>query len=187
MRQLFSKISELLAFDLLSKLPEELAEVVLSNLDASALCAAAQCCKRWRELANNDTLWLEIWPWLTNKYCNYAVFDVRRRALCSDKGFLVYENLPLPSWEGRSRPTSPRRKMHDISAIPSVLAPPMCHWKQVYMRAFVLMSNWNYGVYSVAPLLRGHKSSITALSTEGRLFKKVACLERTERALLFSR
>ena len=48
----------------------------------------------------------------------------------------------------------------------------MCYWKEVYMKASVLMSNWRYGVYSVAPLLRGHKSSITALSVEGRLSER---------------
>ena len=38
-------------------MPIELAEKVLSYLDVNSLCAAAQCCQKWRDLANRDTIW----------------------------------------------------------------------------------------------------------------------------------
>lgn len=180
LRELFGKIGQLLAFDLVSSLPDELAELVFSNLEASSLCAAAQCSKHWRKIANSDKIW---WVWLICIGClATSAFTTSRHRLCLEKDCVLYENLPLPSWEGRSRPTSPRRKMHDISAIPCVLAPAMCHWKQVYMKASVLMSNWRYGVYSVAPLLRGHKTSITTMSVEGLLLDRVTGLAGKDRA-----
>lgn len=35
------------------------------------------------------------------------------------------------------------------------------------MKASVLTSNWEHGLYTVCPLLRGHKEPVTALAVEG--------------------
>ena len=54
---LYEKIKQLLAFDCLSELPSELAEKVLSYLEVASVCAVAQCCRKWRDLTNRDTIW----------------------------------------------------------------------------------------------------------------------------------
>ena len=46
-----------MSFDILSRLPPELSLRVLSYLDAKHLCAVAQCCHGWRDMANRDELW----------------------------------------------------------------------------------------------------------------------------------
>ena len=55
----------------------------------------------------------------------------------------------------------------------TILQPPLCRWKDVYIRAFHLEMNWAQGRYTVAPLLRGHKEPITSISLCG---KKLLCL-----------
>ena len=59
LQRLFSEMKELLSFDLVSHLPGELAEKIFTYLDPPSLCTAAHCCRRWREMTNNDTLWWE--------------------------------------------------------------------------------------------------------------------------------
>lgn len=54
---LYEKIKQLLSFDCLAGLPIELAEKVLLYLDVASVCVAAQCCRKWRDLANRDTIW----------------------------------------------------------------------------------------------------------------------------------
>lgn len=57
LQRLFYEMKQLLSFDIVSDLPEELAEKVFSYLDAPSLCTAAQCCRSWREITNRDALW----------------------------------------------------------------------------------------------------------------------------------
>lgn len=54
---LYEKIKQLLLFDCLAELPVELADKVLSYLDVASICAAARCCRKWRDIANKDTIW----------------------------------------------------------------------------------------------------------------------------------
>lgn len=41
-------------------MPAEVAKTVLSYLDINSLCAASKCCRKWRDLTNNDLLWLVL-------------------------------------------------------------------------------------------------------------------------------
>ena len=54
---LYEKIKQLLSFDCLAELPIELTEKVLSYLDVASICAAALCCRKWRDLVNRDSIW----------------------------------------------------------------------------------------------------------------------------------
>ena len=47
------------------------------------------------------------------------------------------------------------------------LSPPICHWKDVYIRASQLEVNWKKGLYTVLPILTGHKKRVTALDCDG--------------------
>ena len=58
LKTLYKEIGQLLSFDIVSQLPAELSEEVFSYLDENSLCAAAQCSKEWRIIANNDKIWL---------------------------------------------------------------------------------------------------------------------------------
>ncbi|KAG0255269.1 hypothetical protein DFQ27_006327 [Actinomortierella ambigua] len=55
--QLESLQQPLLRIDFLSITPPEIAFRILSYLDATSLCAAAQVCKSWKKLADDDVVW----------------------------------------------------------------------------------------------------------------------------------
>ena len=41
------------------------------------------------------------------------------------------------------------------------------YWREVYNRAEHLIKNWKMGIYSIAPILKGHKGKITAFDSDG--------------------
>ena len=64
---------------------------------------------------------------------------------------------------------SPRLPSFDFNSnsTDSILSPPTCRWKDVYIRAHHLELNWAHGRYTVAPVLRGHKEPINAMACDG--------------------
>ncbi|KAG0203624.1 hypothetical protein BGX28_004147 [Mortierella sp. GBA30] len=54
---LSTHLQPLLRIDFLSILPPEIALRILSYLDATSLCHAAQVCKSWKRLADDDVVW----------------------------------------------------------------------------------------------------------------------------------
>jgi F-box/WD-40 domain protein 7 len=124
--------------------------MVMSYLDARLLCAGAQCCCSWRNMANRDELWLK---------------------LCKKKGYDKLSSLRRPTWAEHSMPTSPHR--HSLPSLSTTAhntsgstLPSMCWWWQVYIKAHTLNRNWAEGVYTVAPLLRGHRQRVTCIAHE---------------------
>ena len=169
LRSLYSKIRELLSFDLLSQLPPELSEMIFSYLDVLSLCTVAQCCRSWRDMSNKDTLWYFCVRADVVEYVESPILYVHtcRFELCKRKGFVKYSNLSSPAWTEHNRPTSPRHKVPPLFPLKSPIHPPPCKWRQVYMKAHTLGRHWSVGVYSVAPLLRGHRQRVTCISCEG--------------------
>ncbi|KAK3845914.1 MAG: WD40-repeat-containing domain protein [Linnemannia gamsii] len=54
---LSNHLQPLLRIDFLTILPPEISLRILSHLDATSLCHAAQVCKSWRRLADDDVVW----------------------------------------------------------------------------------------------------------------------------------
>ncbi|KAI1318422.1 hypothetical protein EDD11_006506 [Mortierella claussenii] len=54
---LSNHLQPLLRIDFISILPTEIALRILSYLDATSLCHAAQVCKTWKRLADDDVVW----------------------------------------------------------------------------------------------------------------------------------
>lgn len=55
-----SQISQLIRIDFVSVLPSEISYKILSYLDAISLCKAAQVSRKWREMADDDIVWMKI-------------------------------------------------------------------------------------------------------------------------------
>jgi len=55
-----SQIHQLVRIDFISALPTEISYKVLSYLDAISLCKAAQVSRKWREMADDDIVWMKI-------------------------------------------------------------------------------------------------------------------------------
>eukprot|EP00731_Ephydatia_muelleri_P025973 Em0018g73a len=81
LRKLYSEIAGLLAVDILCQVPPDVAEKILSYLDATSLCAVATCSRGWRQLADNDDIW---------------------HRLCINQDYVKFEYLTQQPWVGRS-------------------------------------------------------------------------------------
>lgn len=55
-----SKVTQLIRIDFISALPSEISYKILSYLDAISLCKAAQVSRKWREMADDDIVWMKI-------------------------------------------------------------------------------------------------------------------------------
>ena len=55
-----SQIHQLIRIDFISALPTEISYKILSYLDAISLCKAAQVSRKWREMADDDIVWMKI-------------------------------------------------------------------------------------------------------------------------------
>lgn len=55
--QISSTLDKLIRIDFLSALPLEIAFKILSYLDSTSLCRAAQVSKTWKQLADDDIVW----------------------------------------------------------------------------------------------------------------------------------
>ena len=163
---LYERIKQLLSFDCLAGLPVELAEKVLLYLDVASICAAAQCCRKWRDLANRDTIWSVTK--LNVKYEDYcALIKFIRYALCQRKSYIKLENLPVTPFSERVS-ISPHHKVDTCQLDKLCSATNLCKWKLVYLKANALMSHWKMGIYKVPPLLKGHRLQVTTIGCTGQ-------------------
>jgi WD40 repeat protein len=97
-----------------------------------------------------------------------------RYELCRVKGYDKLSNLQRPAWAEHSRPTSPPRytfpSLPTSSSSSSLPArdrlSPICRWWRVYAEAHILQRNWAVGVYTAAPLLRGHNQRVACIAHE---------------------
>src|SRR5271169_6604237 len=55
-----SQLTQLIRIDYISALPSEISYKILSYLDAISLCKAAQVSRKWREMADDDIVWMKI-------------------------------------------------------------------------------------------------------------------------------
>jgi F-box and WD-40 domain protein MET30 len=55
-----SQLNQLIRIDFISAFPSEISYKILAYLDAISLCKAAQVSRKWREMADDDIVWLKI-------------------------------------------------------------------------------------------------------------------------------
>jgi len=60
---------QLLRVDFIDRLPSEISYKILSYLDAISLCKAAQVSRKWREMADDDIVWMKICQQHIDKKC----------------------------------------------------------------------------------------------------------------------
>eukprot|EP00123_Amoebidium_parasiticum_P006996 comp17808_c0_seq1/m.17884 comp17808_c0_seq1/g.17884 ORF comp17808_c0_seq1/g.17884 comp17808_c0_seq1/m.17884 type:complete len:535 (-) comp17808_c0_seq1:55-1659(-) len=67
--KVYRDLAPMLKVDFVAKLPDKLAKYILSFCDAKSLCMAAAVSKRWRQIANDDSLWHRMCAQHINKKC----------------------------------------------------------------------------------------------------------------------
>ena len=93
-----------------------------------------------------------------------------RYCLCERRNWLVFGQLNDPHWSVDERPLLLKAKTQcnvaDLQTGP--LQPSLCHWKLVYIKAYMLSLHWEQGVYKLSPLLKAHRDPITAMDCDGK-------------------
>ncbi|KIW04743.1 hypothetical protein, variant [Verruconis gallopava] len=187
-----AQVRDLIKIDFISMLPSEISLQILSKLDTISLCKSAQVSRRWRQLADDDMVWLRLceqhlgsrcrkcgWglPILERKRLRQEKMQIELRA----KGHAVDENrIPGDNIEsGSDHATSHKRPREDDpgdvlsdSKRQCSAASDGCEnkslvrrpWKDVYKDRFKVGNNWKHGRYTLRTIKEAHTNGITCLS-----------------------
>ncbi|KIW93254.1 uncharacterized protein Z519_05859 [Cladophialophora bantiana CBS 173.52] len=184
---LSANVRELIRIDFISALPSEVAFRILSFLDTTSLCKAAQVSRRWRQLADDDVVWHRMCEQHIDRKCTKCGWGLpllERKMLRATKRQIelrAASNLSLdsdPPTSSQSVEMSDTESHHDSSSdgrLSPVVSrrPPLGTseseyyrrtrpWKDVYKDRFKVGTNWKYGRCSVK-ILKGHTNGVMAL------------------------
>lgn len=67
--QVASMLSNVIRIDYISALPAEISFKILTYLDSTSLCRAAQVCRSWRQMADDDIVWHRLCEQHIDKKC----------------------------------------------------------------------------------------------------------------------
>ncbi|AET39404.1 ubiquitin-binding SDF ubiquitin ligase complex subunit MET30 Ecym_4343 [Eremothecium cymbalariae DBVPG len=151
---LSSQVQRLIKIDFISVLPKEVSLKILGYLDCQSLCSAAAVCKRWKDLADDDSVWYHMCEQHIDRKCPNCGWGLpllhmkRARYIEAGEGAL--------SCKGQTCAKSSLAKMRP--------------WKVVYRERFKVESNWRKGVYKVQEFM-GHMDGVLSLQfTHSLLF-----------------
>lgn len=113
-----SMIKPLLRMDIISLLPDEIAFKIFYYLDAKALCRAAQVCKNWKRLADDDLIWHRMCEQHIDKKCTKCgwglpLLQKKRKPRC----------ISLPTSQKCPTPAPQLSKPNGGMLIPSLCSP----------------------------------------------------------------
>ncbi|KAK0459497.1 F-box/WD repeat-containing protein pof1 [Desarmillaria tabescens] len=188
---LTEQLAHLIRIDPFTVLPREVSLKVLSYLDATSLCRAAQVTKHWRSLADDDVLWRGICEQHIGQKCRKCgwALPILEKKRTFAKALTPPPSVPLSSSEQKAKRTL--EDLADISERPlkrsrsddgsdsstsgdesayALLAPlapvPTTQvtrpWKDVYSERMTIEQNWRRGRCTVRTL-RGHKDGVMCL------------------------
>ncbi|KAJ2956609.1 hypothetical protein NQZ79_g7558 [Umbelopsis isabellina] len=171
---LASAVEPLLKIDFLAVLPSEISLKILSHLDATSLCHAAQVSKTWKALADDDIVWHRMCEQHIDKKCTkcgwglpllYKKKAIRKRA--SDEvtaacGVKPESRQQIEDRSPQEAPNKRRRISHEgTTEIKKEVAPEGKRrpWKEVYSERLVVERNWRTNKYKMRTL-KGHKDGV---------------------------
>ncbi|KAH8902506.1 WD40 repeat-like protein [Coniochaeta sp. PMI_546] len=188
------EIGEQLKIDFITALPVEISQKILCYLDTVSLCKAAQVSQRWRQLADDDQVWLHMCEQHVNKKCTACGW-----------GLPLLERRKLRDWKRQRRL---QKDSQEQRAIEELTSPPVIHapntprspsppankrdashldggalvkrqrvtratsenstWKNIYRDRFKVGSNWKYGRARLN-VLQGHTNGVTCLQMDDNM------------------
>ena len=164
-RFLLSLIEPQLQRDFVSLLPKELALYVLSFLDPKDLLQAAQTCRYWRILCEDNLLWREKCREEGLLEDQETVVDLFRKRSAKNRS----KSLTLHS---RCAPATPSPGSSGTSESPQVLS---SEYKLGFLRQKSIEYNWRYGRFPTDPEAGG--SSPPASGGKGRYLRSIQQLK----------
>ncbi|CAG2110543.1 unnamed protein product [Medioppia subpectinata] len=173
-RHLLTLIEPQLQRDFISLLPKELALYVLSFLDPKDLLRAAQTCRYWRILCEDNLMWRDKCREERLLDDNEPISDLfSRRVSGGPERRRSWLTCPTPSSPPHSNSCSPKRS----PSSPVCSTPPFIRsdYKIAFLRQKTIEYNWRYGVLSTEKETAATTSSAT--SARARLLKEILYLK----------
>jgi F-box/WD-40 domain protein MET30 len=178
----------LLRIDFVSILPKEVALSILTHLDATSLCHAAQVSQRWKKLADDDSLWHRMCEQHIDKKCTKcgwglplldktrsrstaaAIIKKRRSSSSVSSSPLQLACGPSSTTATISDDSNKRQKVAatvepiSTSSYPTAtsttnVTPIRRPWKDVYSERLIVERNWRSNTQSVITL-QGHTDGV---------------------------
>ena len=162
-RHLLTLIEPQLQRDFISLLPKELSLYVLSYLDPKDLLRAAQTCRYWRILCEDNLLWREKCREEGLLEDNETIVDLFKRRLERRSSLLLCGTSPPPSnsCSPKLSPSSP------VSPMPAFIR---SEYKIAFLRQKTIEYNWRYGILT-------HENESASTSRKGRYLKEILHLK----------
>ncbi|KAL2017517.1 hypothetical protein VTK56DRAFT_2009 [Thermocarpiscus australiensis] len=186
------EVSEALKIDFITALPVEIAQKILCYLDTVSLTKAAQVSQRWRQLADDDAVWVRMCEQHVNRKCTKCGWGLpllerkrlrnytRQRQLAkvnsngridelqdSSSRTASQDSLPPGKRLNEGGHESPNGKRRCLDK-PEEQEPKTRSWKAVYRDRWQVGYNWKYGRCSVRTL-SGHTNGVTCLQLDDNI------------------
>ncbi|VVT47315.1 uncharacterized protein SAPINGB_P001650 [Magnusiomyces paraingens] len=149
--QVSSMLDNLIRIDFLSALPPEISFKILSYLDSTSLCRAAQVSKKWKQLADDDIVWHRMCEQHINKKCTKCGWGLpllEKKRLHDSKRAIearlkaMNEGAATINDHGK-RPNESTSSSSEIQTKKRRTRP----WKDVYKERYCIEANWRNGRY----------------------------------------
>ncbi|KAI8074950.1 quinon protein alcohol dehydrogenase-like superfamily [Gongronella butleri] len=179
---LWENVQQLLRTDFTLVFPTEVTLRIFTHLDAQTLCSAAQVNRRWRDLANDDTIWHRLCEQHIDKKCAKCGWGLpllqKRKIMRIPVPEATISKVPaLPS----PAPSRKRTHDHDTTTTTNVAANASspCEssavssqakrqdrkpWKSVYSERLVVERHWRKHQAKAFTVRQAHTDSILAVA-----------------------
>ncbi|KAI9475784.1 MAG: quinon protein alcohol dehydrogenase-like superfamily [Benjaminiella poitrasii] len=160
----------LLCTDFTAVLPTEITKQIFSLLDATSLCSAAQVSKRWKLLADDDTLWHRMCEQHINRKCTKCGWGLP--LLQKRKVVVMHHDVSVKNNNVKKRTyhqitsspcnddNSNKRLCSATTAVPQFYRRP---WKEVYSERLIVERNWRRNDATSRVFPRVHQGIISCL------------------------
>ncbi|GAN04003.1 conserved hypothetical protein [Mucor ambiguus] len=144
-------VKPLLCTDFTAVFPPEITKQIFTLLDASSLCSAAQVSRRWKLLADDDTLWHRMCEQHINKKCTKCGW-----------GLPLLQKRKVVRVSKRARSESPCDE-EAAAAPPASKRVDRRPWKDVYSERLVVERNWRRNTATCRVFKNEHSAGISSL------------------------
>ncbi|KAK4511100.1 uncharacterized protein ATC70_012311 [Mucor velutinosus] len=143
-------VKPLLCTDFTAVFPPEITKQIFTLLDASSLCSAAQVSRRWKLLADDDTLWHRMCEQHINKKCTKCGWGLP---------LLQKRKVVRVSKRARSEPPCDE----EAATAPAAKRVDRRPWKDVYSERLVVERNWRRNTATCRVFKNEHSAGISSL------------------------
>lgn len=166
--QVSEMLDNLIRIDFVSALPTEISFKILTYLDSTSLCRAAQVSRKWRQLADDDVVWHRLCEQHIDKKCTKCgwglpLLEKKRLRECKRameaRALSLREHDEANHQETGSDETLGKRKREETQVVSKKRKTRP--WKEVYSERYNIESNWRHGRYRTLEFK--HPSEVMAL------------------------